>query len=227
MKGGSMIGVNRRRYMGGKSLPYDAEIEYIGSNSSAPAIYQYIDTGIVPTTGYQIHIKLGPITTYPAGQSSLFIQAWAIRCFFIQVASDAPNQIYWHGMNPSAYHELNSEGVNDVVCGNGFIIVNGTTYTSSNYLTNTSKTIILFCNDSGRRSVYNLYLFEVIYNGVVIAQFKPVRVGSEGCLYETVSKQIFHNNGTGSFTLGPDKIGGGKCLIINMLCGYSVERRAA
>ena len=32
---------------------------------------------------------------------------------------------------------------------------------------------------------------------------------------------------TGSFTLAPDKIGVGKSLVINMLCGYSVERRAA
>ena len=197
--------LNRRRYMGGGAapLPYDAELEYIGSNVNGG--YQYIDTGIVPYTSYQIHIKLGPITTYPDSHSSLFQQAWAAKCFFIQTKSDAPNQIYWHGMNPSAYHELNSEGVNDVVCGNGFITVNGTTYTGGNYLTNNSNTIILFCKDSGRRSVYNLYLFEVIYNGVVIAQFKPVRVGSEGCLYETVSKQIFHNNGTGSFILGPDK----------------------
>ena len=201
-----MIALNRRRYMGGGSaLPYDAEVEYIGSNSSASAIYQYIDTGIVPTTDYQIHIKIGALATYPAADSSLFLQTWAVKCFFIQIGRSHQNEIYWHGMNPASWKPLSSDGVNDIVCGNGFITINGTTYSANNYLTDNANTIKLFNNSSGRKSAFDLYLFEVLNNGVVIASFKPVRVGTEGCLYETISGQIFHNNGTGSFTIGPDK----------------------
>lgn len=189
------------------TLPYDAEIEYIGSNSPAPAIYQWIDTGIVPEITDIIHIKVGPITTYPVSASSLFLQQWAVKCFFIQINKSSANTVYWHGMNPTSNQPLSNDSVNDIVCGNGFITINGTTYSGSDYLTQNNNSIILFNNTSARRAVFDLYLFEVIRNGVVIACFKPVRVGSEGCLYETVSGQLFHNGGSGSFTIGPDKTG--------------------
>lgn len=185
-------------------LPYDAEIEYIGSNSSASGIYQYIDTGIVPQTSYQVHIKIGPITTYPVANSSLFLTSWTTRTFFIQIGSGSPNEVYWQGMNPSAYRTL-SNNVNDIICGNGFITVNGTTYSGSNYLRSTTNTIKLFNDSNTRRAVFDLYLFEITNNGDTIASFKPVRVGTEGCLYDTISKQLFHNAGTGAFTLGNDK----------------------
>lgn len=182
-------------------LPYDAEIEYIGSNSSSSNIYQYINTGIVTQTSYQIHIKIGPLITYPVSASCVFLTSWSARTFFMQTGRS--NAVYWHGMNPSAYRNL-TNGVNDIVCGNGFITVNGTTYSGSNYLNNNANTLKIFCNDKNRRAVFDLYLFEVINGGSIIASFKPVRVGTEGCLYETKSKQLFHNAGTGAFTLGPD-----------------------
>lgn len=34
--------------------------------------------------------------------------------------------------------------------------------------------------------------------------FIPVRIGTKGYLYDKVSKRLFGNAGTGSFTLGPD-----------------------
>ena len=61
----------------------------------------------------------------------------------------------------------------------------------------------------------------------VVLDMIPVRVGNVGYMYDKVSRKLFGNAGTGYFILGPDKIWGGKYLIINMLCGYSVERRAA
>ena len=189
---------------GPEVLPYDAEIEYIGSNSSASGIYQYIETNITPQLTYQIHIRISPLTTYPATNSSLFLTSWSGRRFFIQIGSANTNKVYWHGMNPSSYIELASSGVNDIVCGNGFITVNGTTYTGNNYLQNTTDTIKIFNTSNSRRAVFNLYLFEITNNGQLIACFKPVRVGTEGCLYETKSKQLFHNAGTGAFTLGND-----------------------
>lgn len=185
-------------------LPYDAEIEYIGSNSSAFGIYQYINTGIVPQVSYQVHVKVGPITTYPTANSSLFLTSWATRTFFVQIGSGNPNGVYWHGMNPSEYRNL-TNGVNDIVCGNGFITINGTTYSSNNYLNNNANTLKIFNDNNYRRAVFDLYLFEIINGGSIIASFKPVRVGTEGCLYETKSKQLFHNAGTGAFTLGNDK----------------------
>ena len=42
-------------------------------------------------------------------------------------------------------------------------------------------------------------------NGVVLADMIPVRVGSVGYMYDRVSGQLFGNDGTGDFIVGPDK----------------------
>ena len=47
------IGDKRRRYMGGKSLPYDAEIEYLESTGT-----QYIDLGFKATREIDIEISI-------------------------------------------------------------------------------------------------------------------------------------------------------------------------
>ena len=39
----------------------------------------------------------------------------------------------------------------------------------------------------------------------VIHSFVPGRIGSVGCLLDTVSGEFFHNCGTGAFIIGPDK----------------------
>lgn len=41
-------------------------------------------------------------------------------------------------------------------------------------------------------------------DGVLVRDFIPVRVGQVGYMYDKVSKQLFGNSGTGSFTLGSD-----------------------
>ena len=49
-----------------------------------------------------------------------------------------------------------------------------------------------------------------MYDGtVLIRDFIPVRKGHVGYMYDKVSKRLFGNSGTGSFILGPDKVGGG------------------
>ena len=47
--------------------------------------------------------------------------------------------------------------------------------------------------------------FYVKIGGVLVADFIPVRIGQVGYMYDKISKQLFANQGTGSFTLGPDK----------------------
>lgn len=42
-------------------------------------------------------------------------------------------------------------------------------------------------------------------NGVVLADMIPVRVGTTGYMYDRVSGQLFGNDGTGDFIVGPDK----------------------
>jgi hypothetical protein len=47
--------------------------------------------------------------------------------------------------------------------------------------------------------------FKIEKNGVLVCDFIPVRIGTEGAMYDRVSGQLFRNAGTGAFTIGPDK----------------------
>ena len=46
--------------------------------------------------------------------------------------------------------------------------------------------------------------YKHIKNGQTVIDFIPVRVGNVGYMYDKVSRQLFGNNGTGNFILGPD-----------------------
>lgn len=56
----------------------------------------------------------------------------------------------------------------------------------------------------GNCALMKLYSCKIYDNGSLVRDFIPVRVGSVGYLYDKVSKQLFGNAGSGSFTLGPD-----------------------
>lgn len=45
---------------------------------------------------------------------------------------------------------------------------------------------------------------KIVIDGVVVRDFLPVRKNGVGYMYDTVSKELFGNSGTGAFILGPD-----------------------
>ena len=51
-----------------------------------------------------------------------------------------------------------------------------------------------------------LYNFKLTKNNVLALDMIPVRVGMVGYMYDRVSGQLFGNDGTGDFVLGPDII---------------------
>ena len=50
-----------------------------------------------------------------------------------------------------------------------------------------------------------LYSFSIEANSKAILDLIPVRVGDVGYMYDRVSGQLFGNQGTGDFIIGPDK----------------------
>ena len=56
----------------------------------------------------------------------------------------------------------------------------------------------------GNGAYMRLYGFSIIYNGEPIIDLIPVRDGVGGCLYDTISGQLFYNEGTDEFIVGPD-----------------------
>ena len=56
-----------------------------------------------------------------------------------------------------------------------------------------------------RKLTINIYGFSIYNeNDELILDIIPVRKGATGYMYDKVSEQLFGNNGTGSFVLGPD-----------------------
>ena len=59
---------------------------------------------------------------------------------------------------------------------------------------------------SNAQFVGKLYSFRIEDdNNINIIDLIPVRVGTTGYMYDRVSGQLFGNDGTGDFIVGPDK----------------------
>jgi hypothetical protein len=92
----------------------------------------------------------------------------------------------------------------EVVYNSRSMNVNGTSV--SRYIDNNAN-LSIFGSSASNRRIVNAKLFSAkIYNNDdVVRDFIPVRVGNVGYLYDRVSGQLFGNDGTGGFIVGPDK----------------------
>ena len=56
----------------------------------------------------------------------------------------------------------------------------------------------------GRKPSGKIYYCKIVNGGNLVRDMIPIRINTTGYLYDKVSKQIFANDGTGNFSLGPD-----------------------
>ena len=183
------------------AVAYDAEVEYLESTGS-----QYIDTGITGDQDTEIETE------------------WMVS---------AINGRYLYGCasvgntsSLNAYISTNSR----FYFGNRLTIVNGITtgvwhHTIHNfegldydntthagiYQSNfvTPYTILLFSGHTnsgniGFKTIGKIKTFAIRKNGVDALNMYPVRCGTTGYMYDRVSGQLFGNDGTGDFIVGPD-----------------------
>ena len=61
-----------------------------------------------------------------------------------------------------------------------------------------------YSTDSVSAMIGRFYYFKIWQNGTLVRDFVPVAIGSTGYLLDRVSGQLFGNQGTGDFVLGPD-----------------------
>jgi hypothetical protein len=181
-------------------------VEYLQGDGNA-----YIKTGVpcAFTDTYKIVAGYNENTR----QSVLFGAAWAGRSVFLQM-TQSPNDFYWHGMNPSSYHQF-ADGMNTIICGNGYITINGVTTTGSNYLNaNEGNEIYLLGNRSyyggagpAKARVSNFTITS--QGGDDKLRLLSVRVGTdatswEGAMMDTLTRRIYRNAGSGAFGYGND-----------------------
>ena len=198
--------LNRRRYMGGKSLPYDAEVEYIGFQQNCS-----IDTGIKPSTNYKYYWKYlwtdRTRWTYP------FTNNGSNGNWFIFGGIELSNRTQIHIASSSI---ITGKALNIDTIYNGSLMHNGNNM--EEVLNNTSMASLAYEDYQSSMNLYirnnrdltiQIYEFRIVDdNNNTILDLIPVRVSTTGYMYDKVSGQLFGNADTGSFTLGPDKIGG-------------------
>ena len=205
--------INRRRAYCGKSLPYDAEIEYLESTGT-----QYIDTGVILQradlcrmdivfTSYQrvwnVNGLSGSYYKGPAvGNSSLKISYAAGTVDITTSVEVLPGVPYRYNLDIKNSTYI----VEDYLNGTEVYHNNNITKSQDEPKRDYSMLIFGYRTTKGiplsrQMAIYKAAIYE---NDVLLRDFIPVRVGNVGYMYYKVSGQLFSNAGSGDFILGPD-----------------------
>lgn len=222
--------------MGSRShlLPYTSEIEYLEITANGP----YIDTGFFPT--YKTRVVADVQT---AGVHGFLFGARGTN------ASNSPTQFVFGVTGTSGIRtdyfgttqtaSVGSTKVRTVIDKNANVTtafgVTTTNTAVSRGVVYDTMYIFIFNNAGVPASSYGLmklYSFKIYSDsGDLVRDYIPVRVGSEGALYDKVYGELYYNAGTGAFVLGPDIASdseGKKTFYIKMMKGtiytYSVPK---
>ena len=206
----SMLGA-RGIAMSGKSLPFDAEVEYLESTGTQYILLldEYVDgfEGLMLPANSN---SQGLVGVWNGGA-----RADAIKYTTVQnrgwVVTNGQNLSPVYSMNLYNSSMLNVSVIGTsvkigsdefsmgIAWGNYFSKKGWGLFGNFNVNTDSLDTL------AGRLGACKLY-----YQGVNIRDFIPVRFTneqgvSEGAMYDRVSGELFGNQGTGSFIIGPDK----------------------
>lgn len=205
MSGGSLLG---------KGLPYDAEVEYLKGDGSS-----YIDSLVAPTSlshpimEFRVENTLGnsnPRQEYIIGSdrngyrfSFAVFNKTVAQCNEFRIC----NYYYWKAAGWDVPYTVKE----DAVTAEGFL--NGIKVGTGEPVRQKSDgTILVFAMHTNNGwsiqepyATIKIYWVKIYDGDTVVRDFIPVRVGTTGYMYDKVSGQLFGNNGTGNFILGPDK----------------------
>lgn len=179
-------------------LPYDAEIEYLKSDGN-----QKIITPITGTENVKIELRYKLTdtshTSYILGTSESS-ENTTIRCYIA-------NSSNWRFGGRLRQMSVRNTNWYTLTIDKNTITLNGTNYpwNSGSVGTFSDGKIALFGLRTHLTGYPSIVSYCTIYdNGILVFDAIPVRIGQVGYMYDQVSGQLFGNDGTGSFTLGPD-----------------------
>lgn len=192
-------------------LPYDAEVEFLESSGT-----QYIDCDlyVASTSSETLWVgDCGYINTVYGGRQ--FVAAY-----------DNPNYSHYCEFNSERKFGLGGAYINATVSNRSVNRValrlspstsTTTVYldyggagqvlaSTSSYQSTTMGRFVLFRLDNGYGSTgVRIGANKLYFDGVLVRDFIPVRVGTVGYMYDRVSGTLFGNAGSGAFYVGPDK----------------------
>ena len=192
-----------------RTLPYDAEVEYLESTGT-----QWIDTGkVLSSTGfaYDADILFKRIDN---------CQVFGGRTVADNSMADSLSLFIVGGMwRFDNFGSSRSGPVVDTDTRYSVSLVDGKTTVNGVEVEtpvptghSSGATVYIFAGHRPQasggvelQSSIRLYSLKFYQYGLLAADYRPVRVGDIGYLYDRVSGQLFGNAGTGAFIIGPDK----------------------
>lgn len=201
--------IDRRRVMGGKNLPYDAEIEYMQGDGVS-----YIDTGIICSNDSKVELKAkNNNNTIANGMfgSRIYVDKMS-RCFYLYSLNTSQVQFGFNNTGENANTETSAEHTY-IIEKNGCYRDGVKVLDVSNAPFVCPSSALLFSCHTGsnglnvdsRMMTGRINYCKIWNSNVLVRDLIPVRVGTTGYMYDKVSGQLFSNQGTGAFILGPDK----------------------
>ena len=207
----------RAAMTGWKKLPYDAEVEYLESTGT-----QWIDTGTPATSNTHVNVQFSDYTV--AGRW-LFGARKAFQNSALGVYTESSNNVWRRAFGNFISETFTFSTIDlgvttfDYDCGH-FVATREKVPITVDFtdtapvFDSSPRTIYLWTLNNGGATAYiahaKIYGFKIWENGILVRDMIPVRVGSEGAMYDRVSGQLFRNAGTGAFVIGPVKARGAK-----------------
>ena len=163
-----------------------------------------IKTGIIPTSSIEIELK----ASFESGYNSAL-------AYNTGLSTSSIKGVYWQGstgfgMNGrGASYAVANGSIPTVIQNKNNVIVNGRQYNYNGAVGDFVGINELFIGGiNSNKFSGNIYSFIVRFNGVMERNFVPARRDIDGVLgmYDTVYMAFYTNQGSGSFTAGPDVI---------------------
>ena len=181
----------------GRALPYDAEVEYLLSSGT-----QYIDTLIQPNQDLSVEIKWKNETNQ--NNQYLFGSGTSTsNCIRAYIGDSS----YWRFGGGYKGFATSDTTERTAIMDKTKIVMNGEEYSYGGTVGtfSSSTTIKLFTGATATSMISTrIYYFKVSQNGTLILDLIPVRKDGVGYMYDRVSGQLFGNQGSGDFVVGPD-----------------------
>ena len=182
-------------------MPYDAEVEYIERTSGNARI----DLGFNDFAVFEITAQA--TATASSSMIVLSCNSGGGGGTWFGVPPNVNN--VWGLSNVSgAYSNVSS--LNKTVINVDFTVNPVAGSIGENTFTRTRGTVntnwyLFGTNSGGYPFTGKIFKLKAYVNNVLVRDMIPVRVEQVGYLYDRVSEELFGNDGTGSFTIGPDK----------------------
>ena len=198
----------------GKRLPYDAEVEYLESTGT-----QWIDTGLVWDAGeWECRAVITALSSveenyiisqYASGQGAVYAFAYLYKNI-VRIAYRFNNAA--HLAVSSAFFGKTYEWHAHYTNGNQTLSIGNLATLSANQVWKSGATqegmrIIIggMRTYGGMAKDIRFGRVRIEHENILVCDFIPVRIGAVGYFYDRVSGQLFVNQGTGAFIIGPDK----------------------